>query len=141
MLSFKDIDIIKFKSFQKFPDIVCGISTKRFGPIKNKNFEEKKLNKFFKTLLIRKEQAIFMNQVHGEKVVIIKNANKQVIDKTDGLVTSKKNIFLCATTADCLPILFYDPFSKFIGIVHAGYKGVLNGILDSMIYQVLIQNN
>lgn len=129
-------DVLKFKIFREFPNVVQGISTKKFGSIRNQNIETENLKKFLKVLDVNNGQTVFMNQIHGNKVVIINGTDKQIIDRTDGLVTNKKNIFLCVTTADCLPIVFYDPFLKIVGAVHAGYKGILNGILDSLIYKI-----
>ena len=36
-----------------------------------------------------------------------------------------KNIGISILTADCAPILFYDPKNKIIGCAHAGWKGAL----------------
>ncbi len=44
-----------------------------------------------------------------------------------------KNIPLAVLTADCLPILFYDPKKEAIGIAHAGYKGLLNHIIENTV--------
>jgi len=55
------------------------------------------------------------------------------IPKADGLITSRKNVFLGVVTADCLPVIFYDKKSEIVGIVHAGYKGILKGILKNMV--------
>ena len=62
--------------------------------------------------------------------------NKRVSNSSlyyDGIVTKKKNIILGILTADCAPILFYDPLNKIIGACHAGWKGSLNGILENTI--------
>ena len=42
-----------------------------------------------------------------------------------------KNIAIGILTADCAPILFYDPNKKIIGCAHVGWKGALNGIIKN----------
>ena len=44
-----------------------------------------------------------------------------------------KNIVLGILTADCAPVLFYDPVKKVIGACHAGWKGALTGIIENTI--------
>ena len=51
------------------------------------------------------------------------------IDRCDGLVTSERGVRLWVRTADCLPILMSDEVLGIIGILHAGWRGVLGGIL------------
>jgi YfiH family protein len=51
----------------------------------------------------------------------------------DGLVTNVKNIALGVQTADCAPVLFYEPEAGVIGAAHAGWKGALGGILEATV--------
>ncbi len=48
----------------------------------------------------------------------------------DGLVTNLNGIALGVFTADCGPILFYDPSSHTIGACHAGWRGAKLGIIQ-----------
>lgn len=50
------------------------------------------------------------------------------IADTDGVVTSEKGVMLTVVSADCVPILYYDPGKKIIGISHGGWKGTLEKI-------------
>ncbi|MEC1156929.1 peptidoglycan editing factor PgeF [Cytobacillus horneckiae] len=52
---------------------------------------------------------------------------------TDGFFTSSKGILLTMCYADCIPIYFLHPSSNAIGIVHAGWKGTVNGIAEEMV--------
>lgn len=70
----------------------------------------------------------FMEQTHSNIVV---NASKAGIFKSDGVLTSKPNLGLVVSTADCMPILLKD--NKKIGAVHSGWKGVKNKILEKTI--------
>lgn len=44
----------------------------------------------------------------------------------DGLVTNEKGIILSTFYADCVPLYFYDPVNKAIGLSHSGWRGTLN---------------
>lgn len=66
-------------------------------------------------------------------MVVVDNSKKRLNQNADGLITNKKNVFLGVVTADCLPVIFYDKKSEMVGIAHAGYKGVLKGVLKNMV--------
>lgn len=46
----------------------------------------------------------------------------------DALITDVPGICLTAFTADCIPILLYDPVRRVVGAVHAGWRGTALGI-------------
>ncbi|HUQ85003.1 MAG TPA: polyphenol oxidase family protein [Candidatus Limnocylindrales bacterium] len=128
------MDIYKFKVFSHFKNISHAISTKKFGTIKNDDnlINRENLTKFLKHVKLP-DSAICMNQIHSGNVEVVNNFDKLLIENTDGLVTAKKNISLCVVTADCLPILFFDPINQVIGVAHAGRKGLLKGIIKNTI--------
>ncbi len=51
----------------------------------------------------------------------------------DGLVTATPGLVLGILTADCGPVLFADPEARIVGAAHAGWKGALDGVLESTI--------
>ncbi len=77
--------------------------------------------RFFQAVGISSEQVAVPEQVHGDHVIKVDNPGKY--SKADGLVTNRPEIALSVQVADCLPIFFYDPVQKAIGLVHAGWKG------------------
>ncbi len=46
----------------------------------------------------------------------------------DGYVTDEPGVALCAFTADCCPVLLYDPQKHAVAAVHAGWRGTAGGI-------------
>ena len=62
-------------------------------------------------------------QIHGDNIVEIKNNDPYLIKAADALITKEKNAVLSVMTADCMPILIFDPVNKAFGIIHAGWKG------------------
>lgn len=124
----------QFHSFLTYPQIIHGISTKAFGSIKNKNLyiDRERLLTFAKSLGIT-DPIVCMQQVHSGNVAHVRNAETLRILETDSMVTSTKQCPLAVVTADCLPILFYEPKKEVIGIAHAGYKGLLCGIIKNTV--------
>ncbi|UCG81262.1 MAG: peptidoglycan editing factor PgeF [Desulfobacterales bacterium] len=55
------------------------------------------------------------------------------INATDAMVTNVPNICLMVLLADCVPILFYDPTKKVIGVTHAGWKGTLQSVAQNTV--------
>jgi YfiH family protein len=86
-------------------------------------------------LKITIDKLIFPEQVHGSNIRII-NSHEEVeeeIPGTDGLITQVPNIYISVLTADCVPLLFYDPVNKVIGAAHAGWKGTVKHIARKMV--------
>lgn len=71
-----------------------------------------------------------MDQVHGSHVRVIRAAPLSgVLETTDACVTSAPGIALCVRMADCLPVLMFDASGGAVAAVHAGWKGLLAGIV------------
>jgi YfiH family protein len=69
------------------------------------------------------------HQVHSNRVaLVLKGDAGQTIPRTDGLVTDTPEVGLLLRFADCQPILLYDPTHHALGLVHAGWRGVAQGI-------------
>lgn len=74
-------------------------------------------------------------QAHTNRILLIDHRNKEkyqfeLRDKEvyDGYITSKKNITTMITTADCNPIIIYDPIHHTVANIHSGWKGTLQKI-------------
>lgn len=71
------------------------------------------------------------HQVHSAHVAVVKEADagKGAMDKesrlpdTDALVTNQPDVCLMVLSADCVPVLLYDPECQVIAAIHAGWKG------------------
>lgn len=83
------------------------------------------------------DRFVFPKQKHGNEILNIdedffcKTINERtfLLEGVDSLVTSLKNVCIGVFTADCVPILIYDPIHEVISAVHAGWRGVVNGVL------------
>lgn len=76
-------------------------------------------------------------QIHAAAIAIVDSSHAgQTIPGVDGLITSSPNLALTVRTADCLPVLFYDPPHQAIGIIHAGWKGMAGKIHLQIVRQL-----
>ena len=81
---------------------------------------------------IGNKSIIKMDQNHSNTVHFI-SGNKQIYESTDALFTSNNNIALEVKVADCMPIFIFDKKSSFFGVIHAGWRGLANGIIENSI--------
>lgn len=65
---------------------------------------------------------VFMDQIHGDKVVLIEHGDEEM-PTCDAMITEHPDIALCVMVADCIPILYYDAVHQAIGVAHAGRAG------------------
>ena len=77
---------------------------------------------------ISEKQLVFPRQTHSSTVCHLDAVPEIEISDTDALVTHKTGICLCVQTADCVPILLFDPQKKTIAAVHAGWRGTVGKI-------------
>jgi YfiH family protein len=54
--------------------------------------------------------------------------------RCDALVTKTRGLGLAVTGADCGMILFFDEAAQVVAAAHAGWKGALDGILESTLF-------
>lgn len=106
----------------------CGDSLKAIG-INNKAFADE--------LNISTERIIMPHQVHGTDACRIDNdffklddeSRKNVLEGKDALYTNIDNVCIGVSTADCIPVLLYDPASHVAAAIHAGWRGTVKRIV------------
>ncbi len=79
------------------------------------------------------EDIILMSQKHTNNVIIIEDEDGAYIPIADAMLTRIPNKVLGVKTADCLPILLYNPAAKVVGVIHAGWRGLANGVVFNTI--------
>lgn len=71
-------------------------------------------------------------QKHTDIVYVLERpSNSEII--ADAVVTNLIGIYIGVQTADCVPILLFDPIKKVVSAVHAGWRGTAKGILPKTI--------
>ncbi len=81
-------------------------------------------------------EPIWLEQTHSTNVMVIDGQNINSTAQTDGAITTLANTVCCVMTADCLPILLTDRQGSFVGALHAGWRGLANGIITEALRQI-----
>ena len=73
-------------------------------------------------------------QTHSNNIAIITsdNLNLKHTD-TDALITSEEGIFIAVKTADCTPVLLFDPIEEVVAAIHSGWRGTVQNITGKTI--------
>ena len=80
------------------------------------------------------EETVFTKQVHSAIVERVGRADcgrglqREAEHGVDGLVTDEPGVALTIFSADCTPVLLFDPIARAIGAAHAGWRGTAAGI-------------
>jgi YfiH family protein len=78
------------------------------------------------------QQPMWLNQQHTTLVINaehVSQSNQALI--ADASFTVKTGVVCAVLTADCLPILLCDEQGKQVAAIHAGWRGLLNGIIEN----------
>ena len=112
-----------------YESLNCGLGSddKKEDVLKNLNLVSNKIG-------CKDELLITLNQTHSNTVVYFEKESS-IKNKLpgDAIVTKIKNVGIGILTADCAPILLYDPQKKIIGCIHSGWRGALNGVIKNTI--------
>jgi polyphenol oxidase len=76
----------------------------------------------------------WLHQVHGVNVVDAANTN--CVPDADASFTKRKNVVCVTMTADCLPVLLCDAAGTVVSAVHAGWRGLCDGVLEASINEI-----
>ncbi len=134
-----------FYNFNKFSEII-NFTTTRYGGISQGNYAALNLGynaqdkrtrvAANRRLLARRlhivpEHFVFPHQTHSNNVFCISDcfhiykAKRNMLYNVDALITDIPNLCISVLTADCVPVLLFDPVEKVIGAIHAGWRGTV----------------
>ncbi len=147
--------VLQSASWGQFDGLVHAFST-RYGGVgpdgsfslgtpqgESWDFVEQNRELYCKQLGVEQTKLFIMNQVHGKCVVVAENfiGDEGEMVEADAAITRQKNLALSIQTADCVPILLYDPHQSAIGAVHAGWRSAAQGIITETISQMKVHFN
>lgn len=152
------IELITYPLFSEFNEINHFTSTRKSGVSQGDFFSlnlglysgdepdniQKNFNLLFDFTGIKPHQLFIPHQTHGDEIIVIDKKftqespeNQQsLLYGKDALITNIPDIYIGVTTADCVPILIYDPVKKAVGAVHAGWRGTCGKIVSKTIEQM-----
>ncbi len=152
-------EVLQFNLFLQFPDIIHGMNT-RLGGVSTGVYESMNMGwglgdspdnvhenylRFAAVLGFPAESYTFSDQVHQTKIAHITKADagngflfpkKEERKGIDGLLTQERGVALTIFSADCVPLLFYDPKQQVIGAAHSGWRGTVLNIAGEMLRQM-----
>lgn len=78
-------------------------------------------------------EPLWLRQVHGNGIARVTEGALRPggTPEADGAVTDQPDLPLVVLTADCLPVLACDRDGTVVGAFHAGWKGLLAGVLEA----------
>ncbi len=83
-------------------------------------------------------------QAHTDLCITVDNTHRGVgITRpkfsfgVDGLVSKTADLLLSVRTADCVPVLLYDPVNKVCAAVHAGWRGTVANITGNAVREMM----
>ncbi len=135
------------------PDNVHAYTTTRIGGYSKKNYAglnlatsvNDNLNVVRKnrTLLQKKlalpSAPVWLDQVHG--IAVTDAATSKKNPKADAAFTNKANIVCATLTADCLPILICNTQGNCVAAIHAGWRGLAHGIIETTLKALPMKPN
>ena len=151
----KELSILQFTNLGSFSELFHFSST-RFGGCSTGNYnslnlgfnsgdlpENVKTNqiKLYTALEINPVRLIFPKQTHSATVKVITSGffmtgeeeQKRFLNETDAVITNLNGVCVAVKTADCVPILIFDPKRKVVAAVHAGWRGTVQHIVRKTI--------
>jgi polyphenol oxidase len=81
---------------------------------------------FFNALRIKQEELAIPRQIHSSTVV--RADSPGTYPDCDALVTDRPRVFLCVSTADCIPLFIYEKEKRVVAAIHSGWRGTVAAI-------------
>lgn len=84
--------------------------------------------------LLRRElpaEPVWLRQVHGTRCVDAAHVGVGV--EADASFTRQRGVVCAVLTADCLPVLFCAEDASVVGIAHAGWRGLADGVIEATV--------
>lgn len=132
--------IIRSELLENKNNLVFGFSTKdglnRNSPFffnlslnvgDNPDRVEENREHFFQRIGLNNNQIAYQKQIHSDIIKFVEEPG--FIGESDAMITTKKNIGLAVSGADCTTIYLYDKENQIIAAVHSGWRGTHKKIL------------
>jgi uncharacterized protein, YfiH family len=148
-------ELLRFPSLEQYTGMTHFVTT-RHGGVSTGNYDSFNLGFFSgdnpdsvaqnRTILCdainaSPEKLFIPYQTHGDRICVIDgdfillNEAQQslLLNDVDALITNQPDLCIGVTTADCVPVLIYDPIKNVAAVVHAGWRGTVARIAGKTI--------
>jgi YfiH family protein len=133
--NFGSLSVLQFDIFRKEQHVKHCITTKdgwksgkkpRFSQSNIYPWKEYR-KELAKALEVSTDQLYFPDQTHSDAITVVTGSTTfEDLEGKDALITNINGVCLAVQTADCVPILLFDPVQKVISAVHAGWRGTVD---------------
>jgi YfiH family protein len=133
--------------FKQFPEIIFGFSTRlsqtsnppyyfnlSYSVDDNREIVDSNRRLFFDEIGLNEKIISYQKQVHEDKINFVDSYGS--CGECDALITTKKNLGLAISSADCPAIFVYDPARELIAAIHSGWKGTEKQIVRKTIQKL-----
>lgn len=92
-------------------------------------------------LLPNHQNFIWLNQTHSNVCVDLDTKSNSVdtVFQADACFSIKRNQVCAVMTADCLPVLLCDEQGTCVAAVHAGWRGLADGVLENTVSKMPVE--
>jgi polyphenol oxidase len=152
--STKDLVYYQFDDLDSHPDLYHGVFT-RLGGVSRAPYESLNLarsvgddapavaennRRMLAVFDTTPDRATTAWLTHGRLVAVMTRADAGSYRQGyDAIITRERGLALTMRFADCVPILFFDPIQRAIGLAHAGWRGVAENVIAATV-EALCQN-
>ena len=92
-------------------------------------------------LEITNDHLVMPHQVHetvianinGEILALNDEGRQEHLEGVDALMTNVRKVCIGVSTADCIPVLLYDPEKGAVSAIHAGWRGTVKRIVEKTV--------
>lgn len=128
--------MLRIAALTALPSLVHGFSTSALGTMRQPPVEPSprtpNRRAFASMLGLDPLRLTAAGTVHGAHIARVDTAIERVC-ATDGLVTDRGGLPLLVPSADCYPVLVFDPARRALGLAHAGWRGTAAGIAVNLV--------
>ena len=141
--------------FYDFGPRVVAFSTTRHGGVSQGNYGSLNINSYcgddmeavaenrrllsLELPIPNASRIVIPHQVHDSVVQVIDEdtlGQQELIEGVDALITRLPGVCIGVSTADCIPIIIYDPIHHCAAAVHAGWRGTVKRIVEKAAQQM-----
>ena len=83
--------------------------------------------------LLPGSRIVCLAQIHSDRIVRAEDIAPGVFPEADGVISADPSMVLCIRTADCVPLLMWAEDAPIIAAVHAGWRGLAQGIVSKTV--------
>lgn len=150
--------MLGYELLSRYPNVSHFVTTRYGGysegtyasfncsPYSGDNAEQVRLNRqlLIEEMSHKPLELVIPQQTHGTQCRVIEDSylsaspevRRDMLKGIDALISQVPGYCLCISTADCVPVLIYDPMHQAVAAVHAGWRGTVNSIVLHTLIQM-----